>query len=149
MNRLRELRKKRGLTLVELAEKIHINKSSIARFETEQSVMDTKDLELFCNFYNVTTDYLLGITNNPNAVKLNVADADGTTMQLEYELLNKMNGFTVQDFQKVSEYIDFLKMICYNGLTKANTQRKKKRGQKNGKTQHKIGCLLHRKNDRI
>ena len=110
MNRLRELRKKRGLTLVELAEKIHINKSSIARFETEQSVMDTKDLELFCNFYNVTTDYLLGITNNPNAVKLNVADADGTTMQLEYELLNKMNGFTVQDFQKVSEYIDFLKM---------------------------------------
>ena len=93
-----------------LAQDLGITQSTLSRNINGVHRPKAEIVELIAKHYNVTTDYLLGITNNPNAVKLNVADADGTTMQLEYELLNKMNGFTAQDLQKVSEYIDFLKM---------------------------------------
>lgn len=109
-NRIKELRIINRLTQKELAEKAKIGYRTISDYEREISTPDGDSLKKLASVFNVTTDYLLGITNNPNAVKLNVADADGTTMQLEYELLNKMNGFTAQDLQKVSEYIDFLKM---------------------------------------
>ena len=118
MNRLRELRKKRGLTLIELAKEININKSSIARFETEISTMDAKDLDLFSKYFGVTVDYILGNTNNPNAIKVSVADSDGSVNNIEYELINKMDGFTADDFQKVSDYIDFLKMQKEKGNNK-------------------------------
>ena len=60
MNNLRKLRKEKGLTLIELAEMIHINKSSIARYETGISTMDADVIKTFTDFYKVSADYLLG-----------------------------------------------------------------------------------------
>ncbi len=93
-----------------LAQDLGITQSTLSRNINGIHRPKAEVVELIAQHYCVTTDYLLGITNNPNVVKLNVADADGTLQQIEYELINKMNGFTVQDFQKVNEYIDFLKM---------------------------------------
>lgn len=93
-----------------LAQDLGITQSTLSRNINGIHRPKAEIVEAIAKHFNVTTDYLLGITNNPNAVKLNVADADGTLQQIEYELINKMNGFTVQDFQKVNEYIDFLKM---------------------------------------
>lgn len=108
--RVKNLLESKNITQKELAEKCQTTEATISRNLNGIHAPKAEIIEKIASVLDVTTDYLLGITNNPNAVKLNVADADGTTMQLEYELLNKMNGFTVQDFQKVNEYIDFLKM---------------------------------------
>ncbi len=108
--RVKNLLESKNITQKELAEKCQTTEATISRNLNGIHAPKAEIIEKIASVLGVTTDYLLGITNNPNTVKLNVADADGTTMQLEYELLNKMNGFTIQDFQKVNEYIDFLKM---------------------------------------
>ncbi len=62
--RLEDLRKKRGLTLEELAEATKISRSALGKYESQ----DFKDISPFnivtlAKFYGVTTDYLLGVSN--------------------------------------------------------------------------------------
>lgn len=108
-NRLKELRLEKKLSLRDLAEKVNISYSALSLAENGKRNLTDNDIQIFCNFYDVTSDYLLGLTDNPNAVVLQVNDADGFSATIEHEIIEKMKGFSVTDFQKVSEYIDFLK----------------------------------------
>lgn len=64
--RLRTLRKERGLTQVELAQKIGIGNKTISDYEREISSPDIESLNLIANFFNVSTDYLLGKSDDRN-----------------------------------------------------------------------------------
>lgn len=62
--RLKDLRKDRGLTLEALAEAVNISKSALGTYETGE----LKDISPFsivklAKFYGVTTDYLMGVSN--------------------------------------------------------------------------------------
>jgi len=58
--RLRELRKKRGLSQVTLAEKVGLSKSTIGAYETGDITPSVDALNLLADFFNVDIDYLLG-----------------------------------------------------------------------------------------
>lgn len=65
--RLQDLRKERHLTLEQLAEQTGLSKSALGKYETD----DYKDISPFAiatlaNFYGVSTDYLLGLSENKN-----------------------------------------------------------------------------------
>lgn len=68
--RLKDLRVERGLTLVQLSVETGISKSALGKYEAD----DFKDISPFsmvelAKFYGVSTDYLLGLTeqkNHPN-----------------------------------------------------------------------------------
>ena len=68
--RLKDLRVERGLTLEQLSVETGISKSALGKYEAD----DFKDISPFsmvelANFYGVSTDYLLGLTeqkNHPN-----------------------------------------------------------------------------------
>ena len=62
MNRIKELREERGLTIRKLAELLNINNQNISRYENEARDMSTDMLKLFAKFYEVTIDYLLGFS---------------------------------------------------------------------------------------
>lgn len=79
--RLKTLRESRGLTLAALSKEIteqygvHISKESLTNYEVVDSFhskakknegMSVKYLRCLADFYNVSTDYLLGITQTPN-----------------------------------------------------------------------------------
>lgn len=64
--RLKELRKERGLTLRELADKLHMTNSNISMMELGQRGISNENLIAFCNFFDVSADYLLGLnTTHP------------------------------------------------------------------------------------
>ncbi|MBQ4604266.1 MAG: helix-turn-helix transcriptional regulator, partial [Clostridia bacterium] len=69
--RLKDLRTEQKLTLEQLAEKTGISKSALGKYETEEyKDMSPFNLVTLANFYGVSTDYLLGLTeqkNHPNA----------------------------------------------------------------------------------
>ena len=109
-NRVLDLMEKNNEKQLGLAQDLGMTQATLSRNINGVHRPKAEVVERIAKHYNVTTDYLLGITNNPNAVKLNVADVDGYTTSIEYELINKMAGFTIDDFKKVDEYIDFLKM---------------------------------------
>ena len=109
MNRLRELRKSKGLSLRDLAKIVNMSYSNIASVERGEVLLKEDTAKIFASYFNVTLDYLLGNTDNPNAIRVRVFDNDGTITELEHELLNKMQGCTIQDLQDIDRYIDFIK----------------------------------------
>lgn len=59
-DRLKELRKARGYSQQDLAKKVGMSKSSISMYEVGERAPSIEVLELFGDFFNVSTDYLLG-----------------------------------------------------------------------------------------
>jgi len=60
MNRLKELREERELSLRDLENIIEVNYSTIRNYEQEFRDISTEMLKKFADFYEVTIDYLLG-----------------------------------------------------------------------------------------
>lgn len=65
-DRLRRLRLEKKLTQEELGKKINVTKVSISGYEKGNRTPDTETLQKLADFFNVTTDYLLGRTDHPN-----------------------------------------------------------------------------------
>ena len=63
--RLKELRKKKGVSQVKLAIDLDINQNSISRYETDQREADYATLIKLADYFDVSIDYLLERTDNP------------------------------------------------------------------------------------
>lgn len=61
--RLKELRKERGLTQKELAKALRLNSVTYLHYEKEQREPPLMVLAEMASFFEVTTDYLLGLTD--------------------------------------------------------------------------------------
>ena len=57
---LSELRHDRKLTQAELAKKIFVTPGTISNYESNVHYLDVEKLKQLADFFNVTTDYLLG-----------------------------------------------------------------------------------------
>lgn len=67
--RLKEIRKKRGITQLKLAMDLNISQNTISRYETGEREADYATLIRLADYFNVSTDYLLERTNNPNILR--------------------------------------------------------------------------------
>lgn len=65
MNNLRTLRKQRGLSLKALGETLGLAESTVSLYETGKRQPDNDTLVKIANFFGVTIDYLLGVSNDP------------------------------------------------------------------------------------
>ena len=63
--RLRKLRNSKKLSQPELAEKFGLTKYQVSRYENGESNPDPDVISKFAEYFEVTTDYLLGRTDNP------------------------------------------------------------------------------------
>ncbi len=63
--RLFEVREVRGVTRRELAEMLHVTKTQISDIENGKSGTNLERFLQLCEFYQVSADYLLGITDDP------------------------------------------------------------------------------------
>ena len=61
--RLTELRESRGLTIVKAANEIGITRQSLSRYESGTIMPDIEVLCMLANFYNVSADYLVGMSD--------------------------------------------------------------------------------------
>lgn len=61
--RLKALRKERGVTQQQLADGVGISKGGLSYYENAGRTPDISILERFADYFGVTTDYLLGRTN--------------------------------------------------------------------------------------
>lgn len=57
--RLLELRKTKGLSQEEVAERLDVTRQTVSKWETDQSTPDFDKIVPLCNLYNITTDELL------------------------------------------------------------------------------------------
>jgi len=57
--KLKEARKKAGLTQVQLAEKMNVSRSAVAKWENSNGMPDIENMKLLAQLLNVSIDYLL------------------------------------------------------------------------------------------
>ena len=62
--RIKELRKTKNLTQIEFAKLFQISSGTIAMWETDKRQPDFTTLQKLADFFGVSTDYLLGRTEN-------------------------------------------------------------------------------------
>jgi transcriptional regulator with XRE-family HTH domain len=67
-DRLRQLRERAGYSQYELAERLKTHQTQIRRWETNAVVPNSDTLTTLAKFFNVSADYLLGLTDTPRGV---------------------------------------------------------------------------------
>lgn len=58
-DRIQHLRKSKGISQEELADKVGVSRQAVSKWESEQSTPDIEKVILLSDFFDVTTDYLL------------------------------------------------------------------------------------------
>lgn len=110
-NRLKNLREERGLSQVELAKILNIANSTLSLYESGSREPNFEILKKIANYFNVSTDYILGrnevmssqIENKENH------NIDEKIMNLVKErFTDKIADLTEEQQNKVLEYIEFL-----------------------------------------
>ncbi|WP_273000933.1 helix-turn-helix domain-containing protein, partial [Hydrogenibacillus schlegelii] len=71
--RLRKLRLKMGISQIELAEKIGVSNFAVSRYERGATSPDPEIIIKLADFFGVTTDYLLGRTDDPTPTSENTS----------------------------------------------------------------------------
>ncbi len=66
--RLRQLRQNKRLTLDALAKQLGTTKTTLSRYENNKRLPDADFIVNAAQFFNVSTDYILNLTNHPTTV---------------------------------------------------------------------------------
>ena len=69
MYRIRDMREDRDLTQAQVAAAIKTPQQQYSKIENGKADISAEKLILLARFYNVSVDYLLGISNEPKRVK--------------------------------------------------------------------------------
>lgn len=109
--RLVDLRKKRKLTQQDIADRLHMTRSTYAQYEIGRRVPDYETLEKLADFFEVSIDYLVGRDTTLMETK-KVNNDKEITIKLIEEQAKKL-GLSVSDpaFQKMlSDAFDLLRI---------------------------------------
>ena len=103
--RLKDLRIERGCTLEELAAQTGLSKAALGKYETNES----GDISLFAitklvGFYNVTTDYLLGLVENKNCPDAALVDLHLSDEAIEMLKSGRINNRLFCEFVTHPEF---------------------------------------------
>lgn len=58
-DRIQSLRKNKGISQEELADKVGVSRQAVSKWESEQSVPDLERVIVMSDYFGVTTDYIL------------------------------------------------------------------------------------------
>lgn len=64
--RLKGLREDKDMNQTQLATAIHSTQRTISNWEQGNSEPNIEMIKSLCQFFNVSADYILGLTNNPD-----------------------------------------------------------------------------------
>lgn len=106
MLRLRALRQEQNISMKQLGDIFDVAESTISLYENEKRKVDTDMLIKFANYFNVSIDYLLGITDERNSSLDNNADIGFD--DFTYAMHNESKQLTDDDKQML---LDMAKML--------------------------------------
>lgn len=105
---IRDLREDNDLTQVRIAKELQISQQQYSAYESGKIEFPVRHLIALAEFYGVSVDYLLGLTEfSGRFTKFNAPFLDGLTIG---ELLNQILTLNVQGRKSLVEYIDLLKL---------------------------------------
>ena len=67
--RLRDIREDRDLTQAEIGKILHKSQQGYNHIEAGRAELKIDDLIKLCRYYNLSADYMIGLTNKPKSYK--------------------------------------------------------------------------------
>lgn len=102
VNRIKELRKKKELTLIELSKKINIPNNTISQYENERRNPTEETWQKLASFFDVSVEYLKGAYSKEEiasiAQKAYKEQYDKKDMELFNIAVSKLRFITVDDY---------------------------------------------------
>ena len=115
--RLRLLREERGLVQKEIGALIGVDESSVSKYELDQRTPPPNSIIILANHFNVSTDYLLGVSNSRLHVEEVIVDKyDNASFEdllfnliyINQALVNKMHERELVDKNRVHDLLNEL-----------------------------------------
>lgn len=107
--RLRELREAKGLSMIALSQKIGVSDAAICKWENATNEPKASYIYLLAEFFEVTTDYLLGLEDELGIKKFSAPTKKEPRSIEETELLS-LFGSLPPDLQR--RVLTYTKNLC-------------------------------------
>lgn len=98
---LKFYRKKKQLTIADLANKLNIGKSTISSWENGKHSPDIEMINTIADILNVSVDTLLGRNKNKNIRIINGSNSIDTTTDYLYHILDRLNLSNIGDITDI------------------------------------------------
>lgn len=107
MNQIRSARKAKGLTMKKLGQLVGVSESAISMYETFKREPDNATLVKIANILEVSVDYLLCQTDEPQEKKeVQQSEIPGLP---DEDLIQLITNLTQHDAQRVRDFVEGLK----------------------------------------
>lgn len=106
-NRLKSARTNKGISQKKLAECLFVSQQTVAKWETDKATPNPETITKISNVLDVSTDYLLGITDERNPSLDNNADIGFD--DFTYAMHNESKELTDEDKQMLLDMARMLK----------------------------------------
>ncbi|MCI5597851.1 MAG: helix-turn-helix transcriptional regulator [Ruminococcus sp.] len=118
--RLKELRLSKGLSQKELADKLNVGRTTVCEYERGKIVPKQEGLLKLASFFNVSIDYLTGVSNVSTTQKQNTSDISNWLNTIQHMLLDEDNNQVTFEGNELSPkhklYIDKLIQQLRNNI---------------------------------
>lgn len=115
--RLKRLRMEKGITQKELADRLHISRSTIAGYESLGKEPDGEKLCALADFFGVSVDYLLGGTDSREPISPTPA---ASQRPVEAVIAGELGSLSDRQLDRLLGYIQALKELP-EGAASQNT----------------------------
>ena len=102
MNRIKEIRESHGKKQMDLAKELNVSQGTLSNWERGVHDPDTESLLLLSKKFEVTTDYLLGQSNDPS----HTIDPDDEVWELRREMAERPEMKTLFSLAKTATVED-------------------------------------------
>ena len=107
IKRLKECRNEKGLNQKEIAKQLNITQQTYIDYETGRTNPDIDSLIKIANILEVTTDYLLGRSDDFGNVNVTQKNSPELSSE-EKQLLDNFRSLPKQEKAQASEYVNYL-----------------------------------------
>lgn len=112
--RLKKLRDENNYTLEYVADNLDTTKTSIARYEKNDREPKSEMLSALADFYKVSTDYLLGRTEERNIHKNEKTKLNDGIRSIAAHKLNLKDDLPDDAIEKINDFIRMVEMDYKN-----------------------------------
>lgn len=104
LKNLQTIRKSRNITQLKLSVDLAVSQELISQYELGKSMPNSAMLSNLANYFNCSTDYLLGRTNVETPIKSLIDENNIKNV----ELINKYNSLTAENKRIFDSFLEFL-----------------------------------------
>ena len=101
--RLKSLRSSKGITQAELAKQLDVTQQAVGRWEKSITTPDYLTLSKIASYFNVTTDYLLGLSDQPQGHQADSLAAARQQPQIQPDTLTPEEAALVEAYRNAND----------------------------------------------